>query len=215
MCLTTCSSAPASTGSSLSTCRGRPSSSRASALHLALVQGRRPRQLAPPLAGRRSVARLRTRRICVELPVLACQGLDCSQAHPNADTGWAGGSASTSARHSARCCAAPTDPALLVLLWGPSCRHWLTSATVGVQESQVRRAAVPSWEGQLCFAADGTLEDRRCCDATLPAEVWVDPPNAMRSLVDRIGPDRARLLRTCALFVLRVAPWPRTSSVAS
>ena len=166
-------------------------------------------------AVKRSVARWRMRRICAAFPTLANRDLDCPQVHIDGDAS-VGSSVvidlsyalSPLLRGSCRPC--PHVP-----LWDASCRHWLASGIAGGQWPQVRRASVPHWETdprcQLCFGADGTLEHRRSCPATLPAEGWCDPPAAQRLLIDRLDGDRVRLLRTRALLVMRVAPPPRVS----
>ena len=164
---------------------------------------------------KRSVARWRMRKICIEFPALANHDLDCVLAHPETVACAANGVVVDLSHALGPLLRGASRPCPHVPLWDPSCRHWLTSAIAGGQWPQVRRAAVPSWEAdrrcQLCFDGDGTLEHRRCCAATLPPDGWADPPTAMRTFVDRLGADRTRLLRTRALLVMRVVPPPRSA----
>jgi hypothetical protein len=165
-------------------------------------------------AVKRSVSRWRMRKICVEFPALANRDLDCCQAHPETTACAANGIVIDLSHAIGPLLRGANRPCPHVPLWEPSCRHWLTSAIAGGQWVQMRRAAVPSWDAdrrcQLCLDADGTLEHRRHCAATLPADGWAAPPGAMRTFIDRLGPDRARLLRTRALLVMRVVPPPRS-----
>ncbi len=101
------------------------------------------------------------------------------------------------------------------LEWDVKWAASLRSAMNGGQWPQARRASVHSWEVtsnlcQLCMAEVGTLVHRFHCAATRPSQGWTQPPSQARKAIAAISDDRARMLQTRGLLVLRVpAPMPR------
>ena len=99
--------------------------------------------------------------------------------------------------------AVPTVPT-----WGVRCRPWLASALSGGQWPQARRAMVRGWQAdskcQLCLAAEGTVEHRRECTVTRPADGWGAPPAAAEAFLAKIGADRTARLRRTGIVALRV-----------
>ena len=96
--------------------------------------------------------------------------------------------------------------------WQPQCRPWLLSAAAGGQWPQNRRAAIRSWEVdkrcQLCLGPPGTLDHRRQCPATLPANGWgLMPPNAA-AVFCQLSVTRQRLVQTRALMSLTLPAAP-------
>ena len=62
---------------------------------------------------------------------------------------------------------------------------------------------------QLCLAAAGTLQHRRCCPTTQPDEGWGDPPEWLTGFVAQLQPQEALVLQTRALLAMRLSPPPR------
>ena len=89
----------------------------------------------------------------------------------------------------------------------------LLSATAGGQWPQARKASVPRWNiddknCQLCHAATGTLEHRRCCPFVKPTGGWAPIPEKAQMAADCIGEDRLRLLRTTGLLAIKLPASP-------
>ena len=104
--------------------------------------------------------------------------------------------------------------------WNPRMKGDLTSAIVGGQWTQARKAAVADWNitdnrCQLCLQAVGTVEHRFECSATVPVGGWPTPPTTATQALRRLGDTRGRLLRTRALAVVRLPRSPRFRMVIS
>jgi len=92
--------------------------------------------------------------------------------------------------------------------WDGKCRSWLLSAFSGGQWPQVRVAQAAGDEAtmlcQLCGGADGTLEHRHCCPATVPEGGWPQPPTRVAAFLRSLDDQRRALLVTRGLFALNV-----------
>ena len=92
--------------------------------------------------------------------------------------------------------------------WSAAHRTALYSAMTNGQWTQVRRAKLPTFQGgkecQLCFAAAGTVAHRFECKATAPDGGWARPPDGATSCINKIGQQRRRALKECALLVLQL-----------
>lgn len=97
--------------------------------------------------------------------------------------------------------------------WDSKWRSELVSAISGGQWPQVRKASVPAFNiqdltCQLCMGAIGTLQHRHHCTATLPAAGWPRPPKDTVAMLERLSAQRAGILATRGLLVLRLPAPP-------
>ena len=102
--------------------------------------------------------------------------------------------------------------------WSTKCRSQLLSAATGGQWPQVRVAKIPHATTdnrcQLCFSQTGTLQHRRNCPVTRPAEGWPPPPLPCSTLVSGLGARRHDLLLTRGLLALSIPRPPQQEEVA-
>ena len=142
----------------------------------------------------RSVRRWRLGRICSQLPALT-EGAAVTHSSVAVDVSRSVSSLLTGAARSVDA----------VPRWERRCGSSLASAMADAQWPQARRAAVRTWGAdsrcQLCLAAAGTLEHRRCCPVTVPEGGWTRHGPDTAAFVARLAPARARIIRTRALFV--------------
>ena len=147
----------------------------------------------------RSVDRWRQKRVCAALPALT-RGLDLSsnESMIMMITRPIGALLRATGR-------APRT----VPQWTQACRAQLLSASTGCQRPQVRIARMTNVDVddvrcQLCLTAPGTLLHRRTCPATQPTGGWPQPPPAAQALLDKIGLERATLLRTRGFLAIGI-----------
>jgi len=93
-------------------------------------------------------------------------------------------------------------------LWAQEHKPYLISTLSGGQWTQ-SRVAQAAGDGttdlcQLCHLAPGTLDHRRCCEATRPEGGWPRPPAECARICDRLGSTRRRLLQAQGLFTIRI-----------
>ena len=62
---------------------------------------------------------------------------------------------------------------------------------------------------QLCKMETGTLQHRAECIKTMPQGGWPKPPKEASRLLDRISPERRRILETRGLLVLKLPAAPQ------
>ena len=94
----------------------------------------------------------------------------------------------------------------------PKCKPYLLSAFAGGQWPQARLASTRKWieddKCQLCHHERGTLDHRLRCSATMPAEGWQKPPDAVARWMQQLAPERKQLLVTRGLLAIKVVVPP-------
>ena len=93
-------------------------------------------------------------------------------------------------------------------LWEKKHRPYLLSTMVGGQWTQTRVAQVQGPDTsrlcQLCHTADGTLDHRRMCPATMPCGGWPKPSAAVDSFITQLDPARRRFLSTRGILLIDI-----------